>query len=46
MMLNLKLKDKTDYDKKAKQLAGMFKDNFKQYKDFVLSEVAEAGPLV
>jgi len=39
-------KDKTDYDKKAKQLAGMFKDNFKQYKDFVSSEVAEAGPLV
>ena len=39
-------KDKADYDEKAKQLAGMFKDNFKQYKDFVSSEVDKAGPLV
>ena len=39
-------KDKVGYDEKAKELAGMFKDNFKQYKDFVSSEVAEAGPLV
>ncbi|MBA7543880.1 Phosphoenolpyruvate carboxykinase (ATP) [subsurface metagenome] len=39
-------KDKADYDEKAKKLAGMFKDNFKQYKDFVSSEVIKAGPLV
>ncbi|MCK4630802.1 MAG: phosphoenolpyruvate carboxykinase [Bacteroidales bacterium] len=39
-------KDKANYDEKAKELAGMFKENFKQYKDFVSSEVAEAGPLV
>lgn len=39
-------KDKADYDQKAKELAGMFRDNFKQYKDFVSSEVNKAGPLV
>ncbi len=39
-------KDKVDYDQKAKELAGMFRDNFKQYKDFVSSEVNKAGPLV
>jgi len=38
--------DKADYDEKAKELAGMFKDNFKQYKDFVSSKVDKAGPLV
>lgn len=39
-------KDKADYDEKAKELAGMFKENFKQYKDFVSSEVDKAGPSV
>ena len=39
-------KDKADYDEKARKLAGMFRDNFKQYKDFVSSEVNKAGPLV
>lgn len=39
-------KNKADYDKKAKELAGMFRENFKQYKDFVSSEVDKAGPLV
>ncbi len=39
-------KDKADYDEKAKKLAGMFKENFRQYKDFVSSEVNKAGPLV
>ena len=39
-------KDKVGYDEKAKELAGTFKDNFKQYKDFVSPEVDQAGPLV
>ena len=39
-------KDKTDYDKKAKELARMFKENFKQYEEFVLPEVIKVGPLV
>jgi len=39
-------KDKTDYDKKAKELARMFKENFKQYEEFVSPEVVKVGPLV
>lgn len=38
-------KDKSDYDKKAKELARMFKDNFKQYEGFVSPEVVKAGPI-
>ena len=37
-------KDKTDYDAKAKNLARMFKENFKQYEEFVSPEVVKAGP--
>ncbi len=38
-------KDKTGYDKKAKELASMFKESFKQYEEFVTPEVVKAGPL-
>ena len=39
-------KDKAAYDKQAKKLAQMFKENFKQYEEFVGKEVVAAGPLV
>jgi phosphoenolpyruvate carboxykinase (ATP) len=39
-------KNKADYDEKAKELAGMFRENFKQYKDFVSPEVVKAGTFV
>ena len=39
-------KNKADYDKKAKELAQMFKENFKQYREFVSSDVLKAGPIV
>lgn len=38
--------NKADYDKKAKELAKMFKENFSQYKDFVSQDVIKAGPQV
>ncbi|MGD9488265.1 MAG: phosphoenolpyruvate carboxykinase [Calditrichaceae bacterium] len=38
--------DKSAYDKKAAELARRFKDNFKQYEEFVSKDVAGAGPLV
>ncbi len=39
-------KDKAAYDKQAQKLAAMFKDNFKQYEDFVDKKVVQSGPLV
>ncbi|HGY56138.1 MAG TPA: phosphoenolpyruvate carboxykinase [Caldithrix abyssi] len=39
-------KDKSAYDKQAKKLAQMFKENFKQYEEFVDKDVVAAGPLV
>ncbi len=38
--------DKDAYDKKAKQLAEMFEENFKQFKDKASDQLAEAGPVV
>lgn len=38
--------DKAAYDKKAQELAQMFNDNFKQYKEFVSQNVLDAGPKV
>ncbi len=38
--------DKAAYDKKAKELAQSFKENFKQYEAFVTDEVIQAGPVV
>lgn len=38
--------DKEAYDKKALELAQRFRDNFRQYKDFVADEVKNAGPVV
>ncbi len=38
--------DKDAYDKKAKQLAKMFEENFKQFKGKASAELAEAGPLL
>ncbi|MDI6740987.1 MAG: phosphoenolpyruvate carboxykinase (ATP), partial [Candidatus Edwardsbacteria bacterium] len=37
-------KDKAAYDKKAKELAGMFVKNFEQYKAYAGPEVIAAGP--
>jgi phosphoenolpyruvate carboxykinase (ATP) len=39
-------KDKSEYDKKAKELAKMFTENFQQYKDFVTKGILNAGPIV
>lgn len=36
--------DKEAYDKKAAQLAGMFKENFKQFEDHASKEILGAGP--
>ncbi len=36
--------DKEAYDRKAKELARRFKENFEQYKDFVAKEVEMSGP--
>jgi len=36
--------DKNDYDRTAEKLAGMFKDNFKQFEDEAPEEVRNAGP--
>jgi phosphoenolpyruvate carboxykinase (ATP) len=38
--------DKDAYDAKAKQLAGMFKANFKNFEDRATPEVVAAGPQV
>jgi phosphoenolpyruvate carboxykinase (ATP) len=37
-------KDKEAYDKKAAELAGMFKENFKRFADEASAEVLAAGP--
>lgn len=37
---------KEDYDKKAKELATMFRKNFQKYADQASREIIEAGPLV
>ncbi len=39
-------KDKDAYDAKARHLAGLFTKNFKQYENFVSSQVYCAGPTV
>jgi phosphoenolpyruvate carboxykinase (ATP) len=36
--------DKTAYDATATKLAGLFTDNFRQYRDQVAPDVAAAGP--
>jgi len=36
--------DKEAFEKKAKELAGRFKENFEQYKDYVSKEVELSGP--
>ncbi|HLR76786.1 MAG TPA: phosphoenolpyruvate carboxykinase (ATP), partial [Balneolaceae bacterium] len=38
--------DKQAYDKKARQLARMFKENFQQFKGKASDELIEAGPVV
>src|SRR5262249_4621907 len=38
--------DKSSYDATARKLAGLFRDNFRQYEDKVSSEVKDAGPRV
>jgi len=38
--------NKADYDQKAKQLAGNFIENFKQYEAFVSADVVKAGPRI
>ncbi|HBF11810.1 MAG TPA: phosphoenolpyruvate carboxykinase (ATP) [Deltaproteobacteria bacterium] len=38
--------DKAAYDAKAKHLAQLFHDNFKQYADGVAEEIRKAGPVV
>jgi phosphoenolpyruvate carboxykinase (ATP) len=38
--------DPDAYDASAARLAGMFADNFEQYREFVSDEVATAGPVV
>ena len=39
-------KDKAAYDKKAKELAASFKENFNVYEEFVSKDIIKAGPLV
>jgi len=39
-------KNEDAYDVKAQELAQSFRENFKEYEDFVSPEVAHAGPLV
>ena len=36
--------DKDAYEIKARELAGMFADNFERFRESVLPEVAKAGP--
>lgn len=38
-------KDKAAYDKKAKELAQSFRDNFKEFEEFVPADVRQSGPL-
>jgi phosphoenolpyruvate carboxykinase (ATP) len=38
--------DKGSYDAAARRLAGLFRDNFRQYADQVAAEVQQAGPRV
>lgn len=39
-------KDKAAYDKKARELAQSFQENFKEYEEFVSEEVKNAGPSI
>jgi phosphoenolpyruvate carboxykinase (ATP) len=36
--------DKSSYDATARKLAGLFRDNFRQYADKVSGDVKDAGP--
>ena len=36
--------DKSSYDATARKLAGLFRDNFRQYEDKVAADVKDAGP--
>jgi phosphoenolpyruvate carboxykinase (ATP) len=38
--------DGTAYDVQAQRLATLFRDNFKQYMEYVTPQVANSGPLV
>ena len=38
-------KDKAAFDKKAKELAQSFRDNFKEFEEFVSEDVRQSGPL-
>ncbi len=38
--------DKNAYEKKAKELAGLFNKNFEQYKEFATKEIISAGPIL
>ncbi len=38
--------DPAAYDKKAKELAARFREEFKEYEEFVSTEVVKAGPLI
>lgn len=38
--------DKSGYDTKARELAGLFRENFKNFQDHASLEISQAGPQV